>query len=207
MMTTKDPCVFLVDDDPAVRTSVTLLLTSMGHPVDSFESAQQFLDAYRDDRPGCLLVDVRMPGLSGLELQGRLKAVGITLPVIVITGYGDIPMAVRAMQAGAVTFLEKPFREQELWENVQRAIELDTEQRRRATHRAEWQQRLAHLTVAERQVLDRVVAGHPNKQIAAELGVSQRTVEVRRANVMRKMQVNSVVELARAIESLENEPS
>jgi FixJ family two-component response regulator len=182
-MTTKDPCVFLVDDDPAVRTSVTLLLTSMGHPVVSFESAQQFLDAYRDDRPGCLLVDVRMPGLSGLELQGRLKVVGITLPVIVITGYGDIPMAVRAMQAGAVTFLEKPFREQELWENVQRAIELDIE------------------------VLDRVVAGHPNKQIAAELGVSQRTVEVRRANVMRKMQVNSVVELARAIESLESEPS
>lgn len=207
MMTTQDPCVFLVDDDPAVRSSVTLLLTSMGHPVDSFESAQQFLEAYRDDRPGCLLVDVRMPGLSGLELQGRLKAVGITLPVIVITGYGDIPMAVRAMQAGAVTFLEKPFREQELWENVQRAIELDTEQRRRATHRAEWQQRLGHLTLAERQVLDRVVAGHPNKQIAAELGVSQRTVEVRRANVMRKMQVSSVVELARAIESLESEPS
>lgn len=204
-MTAKDPCVFLVDDDPAVRSSVTLLLTSMGHPVTAFESAQQFLDAYRDDQPGCLLVDVRMPGLSGLELQGRLQTEGISLPVIVITGYGDIPMAVRAMQAGAVTFLEKPFREQELWENVQRAIELDAERRRRAAVRAEWLRRLALLTTAERQVLDRVVAGHPNKQIASDLGVSQRTVEVRRANVMRKMQVGSVVELARAIELLASE--
>lgn len=198
-----EPCVFLIDDDPAVRTSVSLLLTSMGHPVEAFESAQQFLDAYRDSRPGCIVVDVRMPGLSGLELQGKLKSVGVTLPVIVITGYGDIPMAVKAMQAGAITFLEKPFREQELWENVQKAIELDSESRRRATQRSEWLERLAKLTSAERQVLDRVVAGHPNKQIAAELGVSQRTIEVRRANVMRKMQVASVVELARAMQSLD----
>lgn len=204
-MTAPDPCVFLIDDDPAVRTSVSLLLSSMGHAVEAFEGAQQFLDGYRKGRPGCIVVDVRMPGLSGLELQGRLKEAGISLPVIVITGYGDIPMAVRAMQAGAVTFLEKPFREQELWENVQRAIELDAESRRRAGRRAQWEERLARLTNAERQVLDRVVAGQPNKQIAAELGVSQRTVEVRRANVMRKMEVASVVELARAIESLTEE--
>jgi FixJ family two-component response regulator len=193
----------LIDDDPAVRTSVSLLLTSMGHAVEAFESAQQFLDSYRNGRPGCIVVDVRMPGISGLELQGKLKSVGVTLPVIVITGYGDIPMAVRAMQAGAVTFLEKPFREQELWENVQKAIELDIETRRRSQQRTEWLERLSRLTTAERQVLDRVVAGHPNKQIAAELGVSQRTIEVRRANVMRKMQVDSVVELARAVQSLE----
>lgn len=204
-MTVHEPCVFLVDDDPAVRTSVSLLLTSMGHTVEAFESAQQFLESFRDDRPGCLLVDVRMPGISGLELQGKLKAAGVALPIIVITGYGDIPMAVRAMQAGAVTFLEKPFREQELWENVQRAIELDATQRSRAHRRTEWRDRLNRLTHAERQVLDRVVAGEPNKQIAAELGVSQRTVEVRRANVMKKMKVASVVELARAIESLSDD--
>lgn len=204
-MIADEPCVFLIDDDPAVRTSVSLLLTSMGHAVEAYDSAQGFLDAYRDSRPGCIVVDVRMPGMSGLELQSRLKSVGVALPVIVITGYGDIPMAVRAMQAGAITFLEKPFREQELWENVRKAIELDSETRKRANYRAEWLERLSRLTAAERQVLDRVVTGHPNKQIAAELGVSQRTVEVRRANVMRKMQVASVVELARAIQLLADE--
>lgn len=201
-MTVHEPCVFLIDDDPAVRTSVSLLLTSMGHAVRAFESAQTFLDEYHESWPGCLVVDVRMPGMSGLDLQGKLKSDGVSLPVIVLTGYGDIPMAVRAMQAGAVTFLEKPFREQELWENVQKAIKLDGETRRRARHRAELLERLARLTPAERQVLDRVVDGHPNKQIAAELGVSQRTIEVRRANVMRKMQVASLVELAKAVQSL-----
>ena len=190
-----EPTVFVVDDDPAVRKALKLPIKSVGLNVESFASAREFLDAYDPARPGCLVVDVRMPGMDGLDLQEKLSALPGSIPMIFITGHGDIEMAVRAVQKGAVDFIEKPFRDQVLLDRIAEAIELDKDHRRRQARRAELASRLALLTPRERAVMNLVVAGKANKVIASELGLSRKTVEFHRAHVMEKMRADSVAEL------------
>ena len=194
-----DPTVFIVDDDPACRESVAALVETMGVDVQSFASAEAFLDSYDRCSPGCLVSDFRMRGMTGLELQESLKTQGVTLPAIIITAYADVPVAVRAMKNGAVTFLEKPCREHELWEIIRNALDQDAEQRRRRANRVEFQRRIETLTADERAVLNRIVEGKLNKVIASELGVGLRTVELRRHNVLKKMQANSLAEVVRMV--------
>jgi FixJ family two-component response regulator len=189
--------VFVIDDDDAVRSAVRLLLKSVGLPVTAFASAQEFLQKYQIDQAGCLVVDVRMPGMSGLELQQQLTRRGATIPLIFITGHGDIPMAVEAIQHGAFDFLPKPFRDQDLIERVQRALAKDTASRLELARGDAIRSRLESLTPREREVLDLLVTGKPNKVMADDLGVSQRTIEIHRARVMEKMQVGSVAQLVR----------
>ena len=172
--------VYVVDDDDAVRDSLRLLLKSAGLACEVHSSAQEFLATYDAAQPGCLVLDVRMPGMSGLEMQQELNLRGATLPVIFITGHGDIPMAVEAMQHGAFDFLQKPFRDQELLDRVQRALVRDTENRVRLRHTDRIKERLATLSPREREVLDLVTQGKANKMVAGDLGVSQRTVEIQR---------------------------
>jgi two-component system, LuxR family, response regulator FixJ len=191
------PTVFIVDDDNAVRGSLKLLLKSVSAPAVAYASAQEFLTSYALDQPGCLVLDVRMPGMSGLELQQQLNMRGATLPVIFITGHGDISMAVEAMQHGAFDFLPKPFRDQELLDRVQRALAKDALNRREFGQSDLLRKRLELLTPREREVLALVTVGKPNKVMAADLGVSQRTVEIHRAHVMEKMQANSLAQLVR----------
>ncbi len=200
------PTVFVVDDDATVREGVQWLLESVELAAETYASAHDFLAAYDPGRPGCLVLDVRMPGLSGLEAQARLAARGGRLPVIVITGHADVPMAVRAMKAGAVDFLEKPFSDQVLLDAVQRALAADSECRKRRARRDGLRARLALLTVRERDVLDLVLAGASNKVIAARLDVSDRTVEAHRARVMEKTQAQTVAELARLVLEAESPP-
>ncbi len=192
---TAEPTVFVVDDDPAVRDSIRWLMESVGLRVETFDRAQDFLDACDVERAGCLVLDVRMPGMSGLEAQSVLAERGITLPVIFITGYGDVSTAVRAMREGAVDFVEKPLNDQVLLDRIQKSIERDAENRRQRALRADIRARLATLTPREREVMELVVAGRPNKAIARTLGVSVKTVEAHRAKVMTKMQAGSVAEL------------
>jgi two-component system, LuxR family, response regulator FixJ len=189
--------VFVVDDDDAVRNSLRLLLKSAGIPTEVAASAQEFLSNYDTSQPGCLVLDVRMPGMSGLELQHELNVRGAAIPVIFITGHGDIPMAVEAMQHGAFDFLQKPFRDQELLDRVQRALTRDTEYRARLRQTDRIRERLASLSPREREVLDLVSQGKANKMVAGDLGVSQRTVEIHRAHVMQKMEAGSLAELVR----------
>jgi len=189
--------VTIVDDDEAVRASLKLLLQSVGLASRSFGSAAEFLAAYDPQQPGCLVLDVRMPGMSGLELQEELNLRGAILPVIFITGHGDVPMAVEAMQQGAFDFLQKPFRDQDLLDRIQRALARDRENRSQLAHRDEIRARLASLTTREREVLDLMIKGRQNKLMAADLGLSQRTIEIHRARVMEKMDVQSVAELVR----------
>ncbi len=195
--------IFIVDDDREVRQAVALLMESVGLPVETYASADEFLDRFDPDRPGCLVLDVRMPGMSGLELQARLAAEAMHPPVIIITGHGDVPMAVRAVRAGAVDFIEKPFNDQALLDSVHRALELDARQRGQARELAEIRRRLDALTPRERQVLELVVRGLRNKMIAAELGVSQSTVEAHRARVMEKTGARTLSDLMRMVLSLE----
>ncbi|MEO8061299.1 MAG: response regulator [Pseudomonadota bacterium] len=189
--------VFVVDDDDAVRNSLRLLLKSAGLISEVAASAQEFLSNYDAAHPGCLVLDVRMPGMSGLEMQHELNLRGATIPVIFITGHGDIPMAVEAMQHGAFDFLQKPFRDQELLDRVQRALSRDTEYRARLRQTGRIRERLASLSPREREVLDLVAQGKANKMVAGDLGVSQRTVEIHRAHVMQKMEAGSLAELVR----------
>jgi two-component system response regulator FixJ len=189
--------VFVVDDDDAVRDSLRMLLKSAGVHAEACASAQDFLSSYDASHPGCLVLDVRMPGMSGLEMQHELNLRGVTMPVIFITGHGDIPMAVEAMQHGAFDFLQKPFRDQELLDRVQRALVRDTENRTRLRHTDRIRERLASLSPREREVLDLVTQGKANKMVAGDLGVSQRTVEIHRAHVMQKMEAGSLAELVR----------
>jgi two-component system, LuxR family, response regulator FixJ len=191
--------VFVVDDDDAVRSSLRLLLKSVGLSATVFASAQEFLTRYTPDQPGCLLLDVRMPGMSGLELQDYLNVHGATIPVIFITGHGDVPMAVEAMQHGAFDFLQKPFRDQDLLDRVQRALEKDRATRAQLSEQDSIRERLESLTAREREVLDLVTRGLANKVMAAELGVSQRTVEIHRARVMEKMGASSLAQLVRMV--------
>jgi FixJ family two-component response regulator len=189
------PTVFVVDDDAAIRKSLRLLVQSVSLAVETFESAQQFLDNYDATRPGCLVLDVRMPGLSGLELQQRLAARDIHLPIIFISAHGDLPSAVGAMRAGAIDFLEKPFRGQVLLDRIHQAVARDARQRALKSGCAETAARLALLTPPERAVLDLMAAGKPYKLIARQLGTTYKAVEGRRARIMKKMQADSLSEL------------
>jgi FixJ family two-component response regulator len=189
--------VFIVDDDPAIRFAMQALMDSVNIKHEIFPSGDEFLKGIDDHRPGCLVLDIRMPGLGGLELQEELLRRGNTLPIIFITGHGDVPMAVEAMQKGAVDFIQKPFRDQELLDRVHEALKTDHERRAEQEKHVEVETRLSRLTNREREVFDLVVTGKPNKVIAYELGVSQRTVEIHRARVMEKMQARSLADLVK----------
>ena len=189
--------VYVVDDDQAIRHAMELLMRSVGLDYEIFHSGDDFLASHTNERAGCLVLDIRMPGLGGLELQEKLNELGSTLPVIFITGHGDVPMAVEAMQKGAVDFIQKPFRDQDLLDRIGEALKTDEERRMARAEQAEVMSRVEKLTNREREVLDLVVTGKPNKVIAYELGVSQRTVEIHRARVMEKMQAKSLADLVR----------
>jgi len=189
--------VFIVDDDEAVRSSLRMLIRSVGLQARAFGLANEFLEAYDPGLPGCVVLDVRMPGMSGMEMQQELNRRGATIPVVFITGHGDVPMAVEAMQHGAFDFLQKPFRDQDLLDRVQRALERDAQTRAAFTARTTIRERIRSLTPRELEVMRLVTMGKANKVIGAELGVSQRTVEIHRAHVMEKMQANSLAALVR----------
>jgi FixJ family two-component response regulator len=195
--------VFVVDDDMSVREAITGILRSVGLRAETFESPQEFLHHQAPSGPSCLVLDVRLPGLSGLDLQNELARANIDIPIIFITGYGDIPMTVRAMKAGAVEFLTKPFRDQDLLDAIQQALEHDRSRRRLHSDASTLRTRFLTLTQRERQVLELVVAGRMNKEIAAELGTAEITVKVQRGRVMRKMQADSVADLVRMAERLD----
>ncbi|MEM6793424.1 MAG: response regulator transcription factor [Acidobacteriota bacterium] len=191
------PTVFIVDDDKAMRDSLVFLLESVQLSSRSFESAQAFLEGYDPSEPGCLLLDVRMPAVSGLELQEKLRAEGQKIPVVMMTAYADVPMAVRAMHQGAVDFIEKPFNEQALLECIQRALDRDSKMRQGLELTQAIEGKLETLTPREREVMLRVVQGHLNKQIASDLNLSPKTVEQHRSKVMDKMGADSLAALVR----------
>jgi two-component system, LuxR family, response regulator FixJ len=203
-MKAKTPIVFIVDDDDAVRNSLRLLVKSVGLSASVQVSAQDFLTHYDPSQPGCLVLDVRMPGMSGLDLQQQLNMRGAVIPVIFITGHGDIPMAVEAMQQGAFHFLQKPFRDQDLIDCIQRALEQDRTNRTQLNERSRIRERRETLTPREREVLALVASGKANKVMAADLGLSQRTVEIHRARVMEKMGASSLAQLVRMVMDLES---
>jgi two-component system response regulator FixJ len=195
----QDATVFIVDDDDAVRESLAFLMKSVGLKADSFPSAQAFLDSYNPNRAGCLVLDIRMPGMSGLELQDKLNQMGSILPIIFITGHGDVPMAVKAIKAGAADFVQKPFRDQELLDRIREVLEEDAHSRAEKLQRNEILRRMDTLTEREREVMEQVVDGKANKVVAIDLNVSQRTVEIHRANVMEKMKARSLAQLVRLV--------
>ncbi|MFO1372087.1 MAG: response regulator [Candidatus Competibacteraceae bacterium] len=199
------PTVFLIDDDPAVRDAISLLLRAGGLKVETFPNAASFIEAGVQSQPGCLVLDVRMPGMSGLDLQKHLNAWGCHMPVIFMTGHGDIPMATRAMKAGAFDFVEKPFQGYLLLERIQAALALDAKERRRQARRDEITGRMALLSPREREVLERVAAGQYNKVIAAELGISLSTVEIHRKRVMEKLQADSLSDLIQMLALINQE--
>ena len=189
--------VFVVDDDADLRESLGWLFESAGLRFKSYSTAQEFLTDYKPEEPGCLLLDVRMPGLSGLDLQEELRRRGVPPPIIIMTGHARVPMAVRALKGGAIDFIQKPFSDQSLLERIRQAIDLDRRTRQARTEAAKFAALLTYLTPREREVMDLVIAGKPNKIIAADLGISPKTVEIHRGRVMEKMQVESVAELVR----------
>ncbi len=197
-----DAIVFVVDDDSSVREAIKSLIRLEGLRVETFGTAQEFLRSKRPEMPGCVVLDVELPGLSGLDLQRELAAHGIKLPIIFITGYGDIPCAVRAMKAGALEFLTKPFRDQDLLDAIQQALERDRAARQHSKEIAELRERFDALTSREREVMTLVVAGWLNKQIGFELGISEITVKIHRGRVMGKMGAQSLAELVRMTERL-----
>jgi two-component system, LuxR family, response regulator FixJ len=205
-MKPRAPSVFIVDDDEAVRNSLRLLVKSVGLSATAMLSAREFLESYDPQQPGCLVLDVRMPEMSGLDLQQQLNLRGAVIPVIFITGHGDIPMAVEAMQQGAFDFLQKPFRDQDLIDRIQRALEKDKLTRAELAERSRIRERRDQLTPREREVMALVTSGKPNKVMAADLGLSQRTVEIHRARVMEKMGASSLAHLVRMVMDLEEDP-
>ena len=203
MKTKEDsPIIYLVDDDEAVRDALGMLFKSIGLKHEAYASALEFLEHYNPARHSCLVADIRMPGLSGLELQQRLNEQGSEVPVIFITGHGDVPMAVTAMKSGAADFVQKPFRDQDLIDRINKALARDLERRKGRTEQDEIRGRIALLTPRENEVMLRVVRGQANKVIAMDLGVSQRTVELHRARVMKKLRMRSVAELVHAIDRI-----
>ncbi len=203
--------VFVVDEDPAVCRSLADLMDAVRLPAETFGSAQEFLDSYDPERPGCLLLDIRMPGIGGLQLQETLAERDISIPTIILTGHGDVAMVTHTMKRGAFDFIEKPFRADALLQRVQEAIDLDLRLRKERKHREEVAARLARLSARELEVLEHVASGMPNKAIGVALGVSMKTIEVHRSNAMRKLRVGSVAELVRfkveAEECVENSRS
>ena len=196
------PIVFVIDDDVAVREGVEDLLRSVGLEVRSFRTAQDFMRDERPDAPACLVLDVRLPGMSGLEFRRKLAKSDVHLPIIFLTAHADVPMSVEAMKSGAIEFLTKPFREQQLLDAVQVGIERDRARRQDSAAVAELQKRLDSLTSRERDVLKLVISGRVNKQIAADLGVSDMTVKIHRSHVMRKMRAKSLIELVRMADKI-----
>jgi FixJ family two-component response regulator len=196
------PLIYLVDDDEPVRDSLGLLFKSIGLKHEAYGSALDFLEGYDPARHSCLVADIRMPGLSGLELQQRLNERRSEIPIIFITGHGDVPMAVTAMKSGAADFIQKPFRDQDLIDRINKALARDLERRKGRAEQDEIRGRIALLTPREKEVMERVVSGQANKVIAMDLGVSQRTVELHRARVMRKLKMRSVAELVHAVDRI-----
>jgi RNA polymerase sigma factor (sigma-70 family) len=202
-MTELASVVFVVDDDPSVRRAIKRLVESVGLQIEVFGSAQEFLLGKRSDVPSCLVLDIRLPGISGLDFQQELTEANIRIPIIFITAHGDIPMTVRAMKAGAVEFLTKPFRDQDLLDAIQRALERDRTRRQREAEIAALRERFELLTSREREVVVRVVSGMLNKQIAAEIGTAENTVKVHRSRAMEKMQAQSLADLVKMLERLQ----
>jgi FixJ family two-component response regulator len=197
-----NPLVYLVDDDEAVRDALGMLFRSIGLQHEAYSSALDFLQHYDGKRHSCLVADIRMPGLSGLELQQRLNEQRAEIPIIFITGHGDVPMAVTAMKSGAADFVQKPFRDQDLIDRIHKALDRDLERRKGRAEEDAIRARIALLTPRENEVMQRVVRGQANKVIAMDLGVSQRTVELHRARVMRKLKMRSVAELVHAVDRI-----
>ena len=201
-MTDSQQIVYIVEDDEAVRDSLEMMLVSMEYKVVTFSTANAFLDEYSEAMAGCIVLDIRMPGMDGMELQKELNNHNSILPIIFVTGHGDVPMAVEAMQLGAIDFIQKPYREQELLEKIKAALELDAEQRESLTEKNQILQRLEELTPREKEIMDMMIEGLANKVIAIDLNISQRTVEIHRSRVMHKMGTHSLAHLVRMIISV-----
>ncbi|WP_228030358.1 response regulator transcription factor [Gimesia benthica] len=203
----QEATVFVVDDDPAIRKSLRWLIESVGLKVQTHELASEFLESYSPDHPGCLVLDVRIPGMSGLELQEKLRERGYDIPVIIVSGYGDVPMAVRAMKAGAVDFLEKPVSDQVLLDYIQKGIERDIKNKANRLQNKELVERKATLTRRENEVMKYVVSGFSSREIAEKLNVSFKTVEAHRAKIMKKMQAKSVPKLIQMELQIQGSPT
>ncbi|MCK0106810.1 MAG: response regulator FixJ [Marinobacter sp.] len=203
-MTDTPQTVYVVEDDEAVRDSLALLLKSDSKPVKTYENAGAFLKDYSEEMAGCIVLDIRMPGMDGMELQKKLNEKHSILPIIFVTGHGDVPMAVDAMKEGAVDFIQKPYREEALLEKIEAALEQDREQRKTLGERMEIVRRVKSLTPRETEIMDRMIAGQANKVIAIELEISQRTVEIHRSRVMHKMGTHSLAHLVRMVLSVKD---